>query len=370
MQILIAAFSFIIIVSFIVFVHEFGHYIVAKWAGVKIDTFSLGFGKEIWGWNDKSGTRWKISSLPMGGYVKMFGDATEASTPVAEITELTPEEKEKAFYFKPLYKKAAIVVAGPLFNFLLTIVILTGFIFTRGILSTEPVIGEVMKDTPAAEAGLQPDDRILTINGDKVEFFSDISRMLLTNLGTPVQLEIDRAGKKIPVTITPKERKDTDQFGEEYKHPIIGIMNKKIQFRNVGFPRALEEAVRATYNLCAMTLRVIGQIIAGERSAKDTIKGPLGMAKLTGHAAEQGLQTSLFIMALISANLGLVNLFPIPMLDGGHLLFYAIEGIQGKPPGKRFQEYSMRVGMAMIAMLMAFAIINDIHTWLLGFVGK
>lgn len=361
---LVSAISFIAIISIIVFVHEFGHYIVAKWSGVKIDTFSIGFGKELFGWNDRTGTRWKISSLPLGGYVKMFGDATEASSPVEEIEHLSESDKQKTFYHKPLYKKAAIVAAGPLFNFLLTIAILTFFYLSGGVQSTEPVIGSVVKDTPAEAAGLQSNDRVLTINGDQVLLFSDIPRMIMTNLGTPVTLEIEREGKKFPVTLTPKQVKDKDALGMEFVHPVIGIMSKTIQMRNVGFLGAVKEAVRGTYHLCDMTLQVIAQVIEGKRSAKETVKGPLGMAELTGRAAEHGWQSILSLMALISANLGLVNLFPIPVLDGGHLLYYGIEAVRGKPPGKHFQEYGMRIGMALIVMLMAFAIFNDIHRWL------
>lgn len=370
MHYLISLVAFIVIISVIVFIHEFGHYIVAKWAGVKIDTFSLGFGREIFGWTDKSGTRWKISNLPLGGYVKMYGDATEASMPVEEIAEFTQEQKNEAFYYKPLYKKAAIVIAGPLSNFILTIVILTGFICTRGLASTEPVVGEIVKDTPAQAAGLMPDDRVLTINGEKVEFFSDIPQMILTNLGTPVSLMIERDGTKLPITLTPKQITEKDSLGEEFTHPIIGIMSKTNQYRNVTFPRAVLEAIRSTYDLCATTLRVVSQILTGGRSAKETIKGPLGMAKLSGQAAEKGLPTMFFLMALISANLGLVNLFPVPMLDGGHLLFYAMEAVTGKPPSKQFQEYGMRLGMALIVMLMSFAILNDIRSWLLSLTVK
>jgi regulator of sigma E protease len=336
---------------------------------VKIETFSLGFGKEVWGFNDRSGTRWRISNLPLGGYVKMYGDASEASTPLEEIEHLPEEEKQKTFHYKPLHKKAAIVVAGPLFNFLLTIVILTYMICAHGLDSTEPVAREVSKGLPAEAAGIKPEDRILSINGQKVSFFSDISRILITNTGKPVQIVIERAGKTIPITLTPALQKDKDPFGNEYLHPIIGITSK-MNFHNVTLPQAVVEATRKTYELCSTTLRVVGQIISGEREAKDIIKGPLGMAKLSGQAAERGLEHTLLLMALISANLGLVNLFPIPMLDGGHLLFYAIEAVKGAPPSKRFQEYGMRIGMALIVMLMTYAVLNDLRGWLVGLTEK
>lgn len=353
------ALNFIIIISVIVFVHEFGHYIIAKWAGVKIDTFSIGFGRELTGWNDKSGTRWKISALPFGGYVKMYGDASEASTPSQELLDMTPEEKSKTFHYKPLYKKAAIVAAGPIFNFLLTIIILTGFIFTRGISSTEPVVGSVAKDTPAAAAGLQAGDRIISLNGAHVDVFNDISIALITNLGTPVTIELLRQEKPITLTVTPKVITEKDPFGSEMTHAILGVTSTKITSRNVGPLGAVWEASKLTYTFCLTTLKGIGQIVLGERSASKNIKGPIGMAKMSGQAADLGINSILYFIAILSANLGLVNLFPIPVLDGGHLLFYLVQGITRRPLNAKLQEYSFRIGMALISMLMAFAIIND-----------
>lgn len=357
--------DFIVIISAIVFVHESGHYIIAKWAGVKIEIFSLGFGHELWGFNDRSGTRWRISAWPLGGYVKMFGDASEASTPLEDLALLPEEEKRKTFHYKALHKKAAIVVAGPLSNFILTIIILTAFIATNGLPSTEPVVGEVVKGTPAQTAGLIHGDRILSINGEKVDYFSDISRILTTNLGTPVSVQLRRGNTELHLSITPKQVTEKDGLGNNYTHPIIGIKTSDIKYKDVGFFRSVKEAVLATYNMCTTTLQAIWQMITGQRSA-NAISGPLGIAKLSGQAADKGIATVFWFMAMLSANLGLVNLFPVPMLDGGHLLFYAIEAIQGRPLAKRFQEYGFRIGMAMIAMLMTFAIFNDIKNLLLS----
>jgi regulator of sigma E protease len=355
--------TFLLIISIIVFIHEFGHYIVAKWAGVKIDIFSIGFGKELLGWNDRSGTRWRVSALPFGGYVKMYGDASEASTPLESIANLPEEEKQKTFYFKPLYKKALIVIAGPVSNFILTILILTLFIATKGMPSTEPLVGEVLKNMPAEAAGLMVGDRVVSVNSEKVETFNDIPQFIMTNLGTPVNLEILRNNKIINVTLTPKQITEKDSLGNDYTHPIIGFKSKQIVYENVGPLRAISEATRATYQICKTTLHAIGQMIMGDRSAKD-IKGPLGIAKLSGQAADKGIYTVFWFMAMLSANLGLINLFPVPMLDGGHLLYYGIEAVQGKPLAKRFQEYGFRIGMAMVAMLMMFAIVNDIKNLL------
>jgi regulator of sigma E protease len=360
--------SFTLMISVIVFIHEFGHYIVAKWAGVKIDTFSIGFGRELWGWNDASGTRWRISMLPFGGYVKMYGDASEVSTPAESISLLTDEEKGKTFHYKPLYKKAAIVVAGPLFNFILAIVIFSAAFMAHKIASSEPVIGQVLKNTPAEAAGLKPDDRILRIGDDNVTTFFDISRLLITNLGTPVTLEVQRGNAIMHVTLKPEIKTDKDALGNPYEHPIIGIQSKQMEYKRVGPLKAIELGTREVYYRCVITLQVIGQMVSGERSTR-AIKGPIGLIQISGQAASHGIGTVILIMGLISANLGLVNLFPIPMLDGGHLLFYAIEAVKGSPPGKRFQEYSMRVGMSVIAMLMTFALLNDIRNMLLSSVG-
>lgn len=352
--------NFIVILSVIVFVHEFGHYIIAKWAGVKIETFSIGFGKEITGWNDKSGTRWKLSMLPFGGYVKMYGDASEASTPSEALLNMSEEEKQVTFHHKPLHKKAAIVAAGPLANFLLTIIILTSFIYTRGVTSTEPVVGDVQKDSPAFMAGIKAGDRILSVGGTGVDTFNEIPTLLMTNLGTPVAIEIARGeGTNQTLTMTPKLVTEKDPFGNDFSHPVIGIISKKITSENVSPPRAVWEATKLTYNFCKMTLKGIGQIILGERSAKKDIKGPIGMAKMSGQAMERGFQTTLYFIAILSANLGLINLFPIPVLDGGHLLFYLVQAVTRRPINAKLQELSFRVGMGLISMLMAFALFND-----------
>ena len=225
-----SAWSFFIVISVIVFGHEFGHYIIAKWCGVKITAFSIGFGKELIGWNDKSGTRWKISILPLGGYVKMFGDASAASNADAEaMDKMSEADKKVTFHHKPLYKKAAIVAAGPIANFILTIVIFTYFIMTVGLPSAEPIVGEVMPESPAFKAGLVSGDRILKINEDKVNSFNDIPYLVATNLGTPVTLLVLRKDKELSVVLTPKEVEDDDGLGNRIKHPVIGAIEVEIQ---------------------------------------------------------------------------------------------------------------------------------------------
>lgn len=358
--------SFVIVLTVIVFVHEFGHYIVARLCGVKIETFSIGFGRELVGFTDKAGTRWKIALWPLGGYVKMFGDAGAASTPDDDKLEnMSEAEKKISFHYQPLAKKAAIVIAGPVANFLLTITVFTLFIFTIGLMSTEPVVGGVLKNSPAAEAGIKKGDRVLKVDKDTIKRFDEIANHMLTNIGNDVKLVIERGGKQIEMTIQPRMYEDKDALGNQAKRPLIGIRSQKITYEDVGIGTAVWEATKRTYNLCASSLKVMGQMIRGERSA-DELKGPVGIAKLSGEVTQQGDTLSetarmvLWFIALLSCNLGLVNLFPVPMLDGGHLAYYAVEAVRGRPMAERFQEYGYRFGVVVIATLMAFTLFNDI----------
>lgn len=353
-------FSFVIVISVIVFIHEFGHYIVAKWCGVKISAFSIGFGKEIFGWYDKSGTRWKVCALPFGGYVKMYGDATAASTADKDaMEEMSAEEKAVTFHHKKLWQKAAIVSAGPIANFLLTIVLLTYIIVTVGMSSTEPVIGEIMPDTPAAAAQLQPGDRIVSVDGEEMDQFNDIVLALSTNLEEPVSLVIERAGERQTLMLTPQMIEDEDGLGNKIQRPIIGIRSTEIKLEDVGFGVAIWEATKKTYSICETTLRAVGQIVTGDRKISE-LKSPIGIAKLSGQATEKGVNMTIWLMAMLSANLGLINLFPIPVLDGGHLLYYAAEAARGRPLAERIQEWGYRTGFAAILALMAVTVYHDI----------
>ena len=353
--------SFFVVLSVIVFVHEFGHYIIAKWCGVKIEVFSIGFGKELIGWNDKSGTRWKIALLPLGGYVKMYGDSSAASTADADaMDKMTDAERALTFHHKPLAKKAAIVAAGPIANFILTILIFTYFIMTSGMPSVEPVVGQIMPDSPAEAAGLKPGDRVLKINDDPVKSFNDIPYYISTNLGTPVTVYIERDGAESSIVLTPKEVEDEDGLGNKVKRPLIGIKSAEIKYENAHIVEAVGEATKRTYMICVTTLRAVGQMITGERGVQD-LKGPIGIAQLSGQATEKSFNTTLWLIAMISANLGLVNLFPIPVLDGGHLVYYSVEALRGRPMAQRAQEWGFRFGFVVIGALMAFSIFNDIR---------
>jgi len=363
--------SFALIISVIVFIHEFGHYIIARACGVRVEIFSIGFGREIYGWTNRHGTRWKISLLPLGGYVKMFGDAGAASNADQEkINTMSAEEKAMSFHHKALWQKACIVAAGPVANFLLTIIVFTYFIFTTGLSSTAPVVGEVLPHSAAAVAGLEKGDRIISVDHQKMHRFNDISQSIMLNLGESVEIEYMRGKARHTVTLTPKITKEKDRFGNEHKRPLIGIKSQKLTFNKVGFFPALGYAAQETYSLCRTSLSVLGQMLQGNRSAAE-LKGPLGIAKMSGEVTQTGsnwheiLRSTLWFIALLSVNLGLVNLFPIPMLDGGHLMYYAVEALRGQPMAEKFQDYGFRVGFLLIASLMVFSLVNDVRQMLL-----
>lgn len=360
--------SFALVISVIVFIHEFGHFLAARLVGIKVEVFSVGFGREIIGRTDKHGTRWKIALWPLGGYVKMFGDAGAASTADNKtLKKMTAAQKKVSFHHKPLWAKAVVVAAGPAANFLLAIAVFTYFIFTIGLANTEPVIGQVIKGSPAQHASLRAGDRILKVDEKKIQTFNDIPSAIVTNLGTPVELTVQRRSKTFTVTLTPKETEEKDLTGNPVKRPLIGLRSQQITYTDVGFGMALWRATTKTYEMCTSSLQVLGQMVGGERSV-DELKGPLGIAKLSGDVTKTkegetiGDRVRLFLwfVALLSVNLGMVNLFPIPMLDGGHLLFYCIEALQGRPLAEKFQEYSFRFGFLLIAGLMALTLFNDV----------
>jgi regulator of sigma E protease len=356
--------SFLVIISVIVFIHEFGHYLFARLCGVTVEVFSVGFGKEVFGFHDRAGTRWKFSALPLGGYVKMYGDESAASTAnVEKLEKMDETERSRSFHYKSLWQKSLIVMGGPLFNFLLTIAIFTGLIFMNGVTSTEPVVGEVMPGSAAEIAGLQPGDRILLINNTEIEEFRDISVTIATNLGEPVSLRLERAGQPLERVITPQIVQVEDALGNMAEVPRIGIRSQELTVREMGLIGALGHAVERTYQLCVSTLEVLKQLVLGQRSA-DQLKGPIGIAHMSGQAANAGIIMTLWFMALISANLGLVNLLPIPLLDGGHLLFYAVEGASGRPMAQKVQQFGFKLGFVLLVSLMAFTIFNDLRNLL------
>lgn len=353
--------SFIAVISVIVFIHEYGHFIVARWCGVKIETFSIGFGKEIFGWNDKHGTRWKFSMFPLGGYVKMFGDEGAASTPDNEkIQTMSPEEEAVAFHTKPLWKKSLIVGAGPAANFILAIVVLTFFFMAYGRSVSAPIISEVIEESAASQAGLMPGDRIKTIDGTKVETFRDIAGIVSIRPEQELTFAIERDGKEVQLVVVPKLTKSQDMLGNDIEVGTVGIVSHEVEFQEISGAQALPAAVAETWSISVRTLEYVWLIITGRQKA-DELSGVLRIAKYSGQAVEKGFTTVLMLVVVISINLGLVNLFPIPMLDGGHLLYYAIEAVRGKPMAEQAQEFGFKIGFAIIILLMVFATWNDLR---------
>jgi regulator of sigma E protease len=350
---------FLVVLTVLVFVHELGHYWVARRNGVRIETFSIGFGPELFGRTDRAGTRWKISAIPLGGYVKMFGDADAASTPSGAVRHMTPEEREVSFFHKRLGQRAAIVAAGPIANFLFAIIGLTLLFSLYGQPFTPPDIGSIQPDSAAAQAGMQPGDVIVEVDGQPIERFEEVQQIVRFNQGTPLALVIQRDGQRLPITATPQVTTITDRMGNTHTIGLLGIGRAGMEYRRHDPLTALWQAGRETVNLTVGTLGAVGQMIAGSRGTEE-LGGPLRIAQMSGEVAQSGVIALVWFMAILSVNLGLINLFPIPMLDGGHLLFYAVEAIRGKPLGDRAQEYGFRIGLALVLTLMVFATWNDL----------
>jgi len=353
------ALPFIVVISIVVFVHEFGHYWVARRCGVKIETFSIGFGPEIFGWNDKRGTRWRVAWLPLGGYVKMFGDASAASTPDAAVHTMNDEEKRVSFYHQHVDKRMAVVVAGPAFNYLFAIIVLAFLFMFQGQPYSPADISTVSEGGVAAKAGLLPGDHVVAVDNYAVDRFEDIKRIVSLNAGTPIPIQIDRAGTLMDFTITPDVVTTTDRFGGEHKLGRIGIMSEKLEYKKWPPLKALKESLLETWNLSTGTLKAMGQMVLGTRGTEE-LGGPLRIAELSGNVARDGIVSLIWFMAVISINLGLINLFPVPLLDGGHLVFYLFERLRGKPLHEKIQEFSARIGVGLVLSLMVFATWNDL----------
>ena len=353
------AVPFLVILTVLVFVHEMGHFLVARWNGVRVEVFSVGFGREIFGFTDRAQTRWKFSLIPLGGYVKMFGDANAASQPGDEVTELTPEERAVAFPCQSLAARTWIVAAGPAANFLLAIVLLAGLFMTVGQPFTPPVVGDVVQGSAAERAGILPDDRIVAIDGDEIERFEDVQRIVRPNPGEPLDIVVLRDGARVGLVAVPEVNQQTDSFGNTHTIGLLGVTRSGVEYAQHGFATAIWRAGAETWNLTIGTLDAVGQIIVGARGAEE-LGGPIRIAQMSGTVAQSGLVAVIWFMAVLSINLGLINLFPIPMLDGGHLLFYGVEAVRGRPLGERAQEYGFRIGLALVLSLMVFVTFNDL----------
>lgn len=349
--------SFALIISVAVFVHEYGHYIIAKACKVKVESFSIGFGPEIFGFHDKSGTRWKLSTIPLGGYVKMLGDSNAASVP-ANQQELTEEGKLYSLHTKPRYKKAAIVFAGPFANMVLAVIAFTIFFSTVGYYHTPPVIENVIEGSAAEQAGLLPGDIIIQVNEYKIKYFEDISRVMRSSLEDKMEIKYSRNNEEHRITLTPSIIKDASNttIGR-----IIGITSVNMAgLKQSSFLGAVSLSVSETYHTMYLTIKALFQIIVGKRSINE-IGGPIKIAKYSGQSAKKGFSMVLYFMAILSATLAAVNLLPIPLLDGGHLFNYIIEAVIRRDLGPRYHKYAATFGATVLFLLMAIAISNDIR---------
>ena len=356
---------FIVLILVVVFIHEYGHYYFAKKYGVGVTDFSIGFGREIFGWNDKCGTRWKICWIPLGGYVKFFGDRNVFSQADQEkiINKYSAEDQNKLFVLKPLYQRAIIVAAGPFANFLLAIAIFLSIYMFIGKDFTPAMINEVQNESPAQIAGLKKNDLILEIDGNKVQSILDVSKLIMMSTSEFIDFKIQRFENELILKVKPNIIEAEDNIGNKVKKRIVGItlspFNNEINHVKLGPAKALYHSINEVYFVCISSLKYLGSIIGGSGDSSQ-LGGPIRIAKITGQVAEIGFIPFLSIMAYISISLGLINLFPIPLLDGGHLMFYGFEKVLGRPLSQKTQEGFFRIGMFLLLFLMFFATFNDL----------
>ena len=356
---------FLLLILVVVFIHEYGHYYFAKRYGVGVTDFSIGFGKEIFGWNDKSGTRWKICWIPLGGYVKFFGDRNVFSQADQEkiLEKYDANERKKLFVLKPLYQRALIVFGGPLANFLLALVIFFSIYTFIGKDFTSAVINEVQKDSPAMLGGLKENDIILEIDGNEVKSIMDVSKFITLSISDVIDFKVKRSYDELFLKVKPKIILSEDNLGNKINKRIVGIKlgpyNNEINHVKLGPAQAIYHAAYEVYYVSISSLKYVGGMIIGKADTSQ-LGGPIRIAKISGQVAEFGILAFISMMAYISISLGLVNLFPIPMLDGGHLMFYAFEKILGRPLSQKTQEGFFRIGMFLLLSLMFFTTFNDL----------
>jgi regulator of sigma E protease len=353
--------GFLLVLGPLVTLHELGHYIAGRVFGVKADAFSVGFGKEIAGFTDKRGTRWKLSALPLGGYVQFAGDMNAASVPdTAAQDKLTAAERAQTFQAKPLYQRALIVFAGPLTNLIVAVTIFAAFNMAYGRVVAEPVVSGFTQGSPAA-AGLKAGDRILAVNGDRIDSFDELRENVLPYPGRDVRLRIEREGREFDAKVHIATHVERDRFGNESRIGLIGISSQKLRLVKLGPVEAVAYGCEQSWGMVKMMVTGIVQIFTGERSVKE-LGGPIKIAKYSGEQFSLGWAQYGWFVALISINLAFINLLPIPALDGGHLAMYAAEAVRRKPLGARSQEWAFRTGMALVLALMLFVTVNDLLT--------
>jgi regulator of sigma E protease len=355
--------SFLVILTVLVFVHELGHFWVARRCGVRVEVFSIGFGPELIGFNDRHGTRWKFSALPLGGYVKMFGHAETVTEPDGRERAMTAEERTVAFSFKRLSQRAAIVFAGPLANFLFAILALAALFAIYGQQFSSNEIGGVVADSAAEQAGLQPGDRIVSLNDREIRRFEDVAQIVQLGLGGPLSVVVDRDGRELTLSATPEVIENTDAFGNTHRIGRLGITSSGVgEIVRYNPAQAVWVATVETYRMSASTLEAVWQMVTGMRSS-DELGGIVRIAKMSGDVTQSGIAAAVGFAALLSINLGLINLFPVPLLDGGHLAFYALEALRGRPLDPRTQEWGFRIGLVLVLALFVFATHNDLMSF-------
>ncbi len=402
----VAILAFLILLTIIVFFHEYGHFSVARMLGVRVDVFSIGFGKPLLRWTDRKGTEWRIAALPLGGYVKFFGDLDATSQAAPEIAQkephpvttqfprpghedevaqhMTPEERAVCFHFKPVWARTAIVAAGPVANFVLAVVIFAGLFMTLGKVDATPVVGQVVEDSPAISAGIQPGDRILAVNGRKIERFRQLQDFVLLSGGEPLTMLIARGDETIELTVTPRREETEDRYGNKVGTWRLGILGDEdhFSFQKYGPLGALGEGVKELGRILNVSIRYIGQIVTGKEDTRQ-LGGPIKIAQYAGQSAMSGFDESgyseppslwtklkvslvdfISLAAVISVSIGFLNLLPVPVLDGGHLMYYAYEAIVGRPLGARAQAIGFRLGLVLLVSLMIFVTWNDINNLL------
>ncbi len=360
--ILIYLFSFLIVIGVLVFVHEMGHYLVGRWCGVKAETFAIGFGKEITGWTDKRGTRWKICMLPLGGYVQFAGDMDPSGTKSKDWLSLPVAERNQTFQSKSLWQRAAIVFAGPAINFIFAILIIMGFVIAYGTSATLPVVHEITPNSTAAAIGMRPGDRILSVDGEKIELFEDLQQKMMLIPNENVEIVYERDGQRIAKQAKIGVHIMKDRFGNEYRLGQLGMSSSQVEWREVSPLEAPAVAVEKTIGIVDQITTTLGQVITGKRSIKE-LGGPLKIAQVSGEQFKLGLESFILFVALISINLGFINLLPIPMLDGGHLMFYAIEAVRRRPASAKVQEWAFRSGLALVMVFMLVVTFNDLTSF-------
>jgi regulator of sigma E protease len=349
---------FLVVLTIVVFFHELGHFLVARWCGVAVKTFSIGFGPELFGFDDRHGTRWRLAAIPLGGYVKFIDDMNAASAPDRAAAEAAGDG---SFQSKSVWRRAAIVAAGPIANFILAIAIYTVLFATLGKPVVAPVVDAVMPGTAAEEAGFQPGDRVLTIDGKPIESFNALHRVVSRSAGLELNVVVERAGAPVEIAVTPRIGEIKDVFGNTQQVGMIGLQRNVSEVRVISYGplEAVGEAFVESKEVLSATLGYLGGVLVG-RESPSQIGGPIGIAKVSGQAASLGIIPLINLAAVLSISIGMLNLFPIPLLDGGHLVYYAIEAVRGRPLSERAQDYGFRIGFAIVLMLMVLGTFNDI----------